>query len=51
MILDVLTRWFLRVERRPPPPGFSVEGNLGDVDFDMDGDRWRRSPADEWLRQ
>jgi hypothetical protein len=56
MILDILTRWFMHIERRHPPPGFNVEV----VDFDMDAgrlaaryeaDQRRRPPSDPWLRQ
>jgi hypothetical protein len=65
MILDILARWFLHVERRNSPPGVEIADSLGDVTacFEADAARLsahfeaarrngrRRPPNDAFLRQ
>jgi hypothetical protein len=63
VILDILTRWFLHIERRAPPPGVDTADGLCDIAniFDADAGRQeakakaaarrRRPPDDAWLRQ
>jgi hypothetical protein len=44
-MLDIFTRWFLHVERRHPPPGFSVEvaDNLSDINSCLEADADRQA--------